>query len=70
MQTKILATRVVLDPQELADRWDVHVNTIYNMLKSGQLRGFRARNSHRITIEEVEAVEKSPIRPAPEVKHG
>ena len=71
MQTKNPVTRAALAPQELARRWNVHVNTIYNMLNSGQLQGFRARNTRRITMEEIEQVEQFGTRPSDqEVSNG
>ena len=55
---------VVTDPSwslftvdELASRWRCHRNTIYKMLRDGQLHSFRVRRTHLITQKEVHRVE-------------
>ena len=42
---------------ELASRWRCHRNTIYKMLRDGQLRSFRVRRTHMISSDEVQRVE-------------
>ena len=42
---------------ELASRWRCHPNTLYKMLRDGQLQSFRVRRTHMITQEEVHRVE-------------
>ncbi len=46
---------------ELALRWRCHRNTIYKMLRDGQLQSFRVRRNHLVTGEEVHRVESQEI---------
>ena len=43
--------------QTLASRWECSVDVIYDMLRSGKLKGFRVGNSWRIGDREIERYE-------------
>ena len=44
---------------ELTSRWRCHRNTIYKMIRDGQVKAFKIRRDHRVSIEEVQRVESS-----------
>ena len=48
----------VLTPAELATRWSKCRQTIYNMIRDGELRSFKVRNSRLISLSEVERIER------------
>ena len=49
--------RSALSPSELADRWGCCRATIFNMLRDGELKGFKVRNSRLIRMSEIERIE-------------
>ena len=54
----VTPTPQVLTPAELAARWGKCRQTIYNMIRDGELRSFKARNSRLIALSEVERIER------------
>ena len=51
-------TSEVFTVEELAERWKCAPLTIYNMMKSGKLRGFKLGRGVRIPREAVERYER------------
>lgn len=55
-------------PSELADRWKVHPNSIYNLIQDGELTALRIgkkttrRPAIRIPFDTVEAYEAKQLR--------
>jgi len=47
----------VYTPQELAGRWHISLDTMYDMIRQHRLRAFRIGRSLRIPAEEVARVE-------------
>jgi len=45
-------------PAELAERWDCSEGHIYNLLRSGEVMGFKAGRAWRVPLEEVARVER------------
>jgi len=43
---------------ELAARWGVTRQTLYNMLESGELRSFKVRDCRRVAWSEVQRIEQ------------
>jgi excisionase family DNA binding protein len=43
---------------ELAARWGVTRQTLYNMLASGELRSFKVRDCRRVAWSEVQRIEQ------------
>jgi excisionase family DNA binding protein len=48
-------------PDELAQRWRVHEQTVTAMLRSGRLRGFKLQKLWRVPRENVELLERGEI---------
>jgi len=44
-----------LTPQEVADKLKIAKNTVYNLIKRGELKGYRVGNKVRVDIKDVEA---------------
>jgi excisionase family DNA binding protein len=57
-KTVSAATRSALSPQELADRWGRSRQTIHNMIRDGELRSFKVRDSRLIPLAEIERIER------------
>ena len=59
----ILTGLAALTPAQLAERWGVCRQTIYNMIIAGELHSFKIRNSRRIPASEVVRLEsiESPL---------
>ena len=51
----------VYTPEELAERWQCHVNTVYATIKSGKLRAFRVGHQLRIAPAEVARYENGQM---------
>lgn len=47
-------------PQELADLWRCHRELVYDLLRSGRLKGFKLGRDWRISEEARLAYEKAP----------
>jgi excisionase family DNA binding protein len=52
-----LAGRRALTPDELAEAWNIHPETVRRRLRSGKLQGFRIGEEWRIPISSIEAYE-------------
>ena len=48
----------VLTPEELAKRWRVSAMTVYRLIQSGELHGFKVGKLWRVTEDEVDKFEK------------
>lgn len=48
---------IVISPVDLAARWNCSRQNIYNMIDSGQLKGFKIGNRNRILLSEVNRIE-------------
>lgn len=44
-------------PTALANRWGCSRQTIYNMIRDGELRSFKVRNSRLILLSEIHRIE-------------
>ena len=53
------ANHSLLKADELASRWRCHRNTIYKMIRDGELRSIRIRNTHLIAEEEIHRIESN-----------
>lgn len=49
--------RSALDLAGLCNRWGVHENTLRTMIRDGQLKTFRIRRKHMITLAEIHRIE-------------
>lgn len=47
-----------ISANDLAARWSVHVNTVRNMIKRGDLKSIFFGNNRRVPLSEVERFEK------------
>ena len=47
----------VFTPADLAARWNCSLDTVYDLLRSGRLRGFHVGSQWRITDRQVERFE-------------
>ena len=47
----------VFTPADLAARWNCALDTVYDLLRSGRLRGFHVGSQWRITDRQVERFE-------------
>jgi len=63
---------MILTVKEVAERWRLSTNTIYELIQTGQLSCFRAGKAIRIPMTEVARFEAMrSVRMSPEVnKHG
>ena len=50
--------RRAFSPARLAKRWGCCRQTIYNMIKDGELCSFKVRNSRLIPLYEIERIER------------
>lgn len=49
--------RQALSPQQLAQRWNVDIKTIYREISRSKLPAFKMGRSWRITLETIEKIE-------------
>ena len=47
----------VFTPADLAARWNCALDTVYDLLRSGRLRGFKAGSQWRVSASQVEKYE-------------
>lgn len=53
-RTEVLERYTVLTPTDVMNALNIGKNTVYELLNSGQLRGFRIGRGWRISAEELE----------------
>lgn len=58
-----METKTVLKVKELAERWDVSPDRIYEMVKSKRIAAFRVGGGWRIPIEAVKKFEDPSVPP-------
>ena len=51
----------IYTPEEVADRWRTSTDTVYRMLASGKLKGFKVGKGWRISAAAVAAVENGAL---------
>jgi excisionase family DNA binding protein len=51
-----------LSPEEVADLWNVPVKSVHQMLRRGELDGFKVREKWRIRPDEVARFEREGAR--------
>lgn len=51
-----------LSPEEVAGLWDLPVKAVHQMLRRGELDGFKVRNKWRIRPDEVARFEREGAR--------
>jgi putative molybdopterin biosynthesis protein len=54
-----VSVNMVLTPQEVADILKISKNTVYELIKRGQLNGYRVGNKVRVDLKDVEAYKNS-----------
>lgn len=60
-----MSTRTVerrMSPEEVAGLWDLPVKAVHQMLRRGELAGFKVRNKWRIRPDEVARFEREGAR--------
>lgn len=55
----LVSVNMVLTPQEVADILKISKNTVYELIKRGQLNGYRVGNKVRVDLKDVEAYKNS-----------
>ena len=58
-----METKTVLKVKELAERWDVSPDRIYEMVKSKRIAAFRVGGGWRIPMEAVKKFEDPSVPP-------
>lgn len=53
-----LSDPITLSPSALADRWGCSRQTVYNMIRKGQLRSFNIGTLRLILPDEIERIER------------
>ncbi|HTH13173.1 MAG TPA: helix-turn-helix domain-containing protein, partial [Spirochaetia bacterium] len=56
-----MPTGKALTPSEVADRLQVAKNTVYELIKRGDLRGYRVGNQVRVNEADLEAYRGGPL---------
>jgi excisionase family DNA binding protein len=51
-----------LSPEDVADRWNLPVKAVREMLRRGELLGFKVREKWRVTPDEVARFEREGAR--------
>ena len=51
--------RLYYTVEEVAELWGVHPSTVYQLLRSGRLRGFKPGNSWRVTMDAIKEYENA-----------
>jgi excisionase family DNA binding protein len=51
-----------MSPEEVAGLWDLPVKAVHQMLRRGELAGFKVRNKWRIRPDEVARFEREGAR--------